>query len=125
MAGLMGAGRWQAGGADSCRRERPERRERRAADDAAEAGEDKEAGIRIGHEIPEIARDRRYAEGSARIEARERFVETAYWNPSVVTGKDGKARVTLQGPDGAFRVPDHGAGRHRGRYARRTDDRPR
>ena len=29
---------------------------------------------------------------------RERFVETAYWNPSVVTGKDGKARVTFKAP---------------------------
>ena len=29
---------------------------------------------------------------------RERFVETAYWNPAVVTGKDGKARVTFQAP---------------------------
>ena len=29
---------------------------------------------------------------------RERFVETAYWNPSVVTGKDGKARVTFRAP---------------------------
>ncbi|MFO0889672.1 MAG: tetratricopeptide repeat protein [Isosphaeraceae bacterium] len=29
---------------------------------------------------------------------RARFVETAYWNPSVVTGKDGKARVTLKAP---------------------------
>ena len=30
--------------------------------------------------------------------ARERFVETAYWNPLVVTGKDGKARVTFKAP---------------------------
>src|SRR5262249_24535672 len=29
---------------------------------------------------------------------RERFVETAYWNPSVVTGRDGKARVTFRAP---------------------------
>ena len=29
---------------------------------------------------------------------RERFVETAYWNPSVVTGKDGKASVKFQAP---------------------------
>jgi tetratricopeptide (TPR) repeat protein len=32
------------------------------------------------------------------IQTRERFVETAYWNPSVVTGKDGKARVTFKAP---------------------------
>ncbi len=29
---------------------------------------------------------------------RERFVETAYWNPSVVTDKEGKARVTFKAP---------------------------
>jgi TolA-binding protein len=29
---------------------------------------------------------------------RQAFVETAYWNPSVVTGKDGKARVTFRAP---------------------------
>ena len=31
-------------------------------------------------------------------QTRERFVETAYWNPLVVTGKDGKARVTFKAP---------------------------
>ncbi len=31
-------------------------------------------------------------------EHRERFAETAYWNPSVVTGKDGKARLTFKAP---------------------------
>src|SRR5262249_48336736 len=29
---------------------------------------------------------------------RERFVETAYWNPSVVTGADGKAVVKFRAP---------------------------
>ena len=29
---------------------------------------------------------------------RERFTETAYWNPSVVTGADGKATVTFKAP---------------------------
>ena len=29
---------------------------------------------------------------------RERFVETAYWNPSVVTGADGKATVRVKAP---------------------------
>jgi len=29
---------------------------------------------------------------------RQRFVETAYWNPSVVTGKDGKAKLTFPAP---------------------------
>ena len=31
-------------------------------------------------------------------QSRDRFVETAYWNPLVVTGKDGKARVTFKAP---------------------------
>src|SRR5262249_44006979 len=35
---------------------------------------------------------------AAPIQPRERFVETAYWNPSVVTGKDGKARVSFKAP---------------------------
>jgi len=34
----------------------------------------------------------------ARIESRERFVETAYWNPHVVTDKAGKARLTFKAP---------------------------
>ena len=29
---------------------------------------------------------------------RQQFVETAYWNPSIVTGKDGSARVTFRAP---------------------------
>ncbi len=32
------------------------------------------------------------------IAARQRFAETAYWNPSVVTGADGKTRVTFKAP---------------------------
>ena len=35
---------------------------------------------------------------SGRSPSHERFVETAYWNPSVVTDKDGKARVTFNAP---------------------------
>jgi TolA-binding protein len=30
--------------------------------------------------------------------AREQFVETAYWNPSVVTGKDGNAQIKIKAP---------------------------
>ena len=42
--------------------------------------------------------------------SRERFVETAYWNPSVVTGKDGKARVTFKAPTAlsAYRITARG-----------------
>ena len=35
---------------------------------------------------------------SGEVQPRERFVESAYWNPSVVTGQDGKARVTFKAP---------------------------
>ncbi|MGC8640208.1 MAG: MG2 domain-containing protein, partial [Isosphaeraceae bacterium] len=35
---------------------------------------------------------------AAFIASRERFVETAYWNPSVVTDKDGKAKITFKAP---------------------------
>ncbi|HEX8201838.1 MAG TPA: alpha-2-macroglobulin family protein, partial [Isosphaeraceae bacterium] len=38
------------------------------------------------------------AEAPAPAPTREQFVETAYWNPSVVTGPDGKARVTFPAP---------------------------
>ena len=42
----------------------------------------------------------RQAKGPERapLAPRQSFVETAYWNPSVVTGKDGKARVTFSAP---------------------------
>ncbi len=33
------------------------------------------------------------------VQVRERFVETAYWNPAIVTGKDGKAKITLRAPN--------------------------
>ncbi len=34
----------------------------------------------------------------AYLPSRQRFAETAYWNPSVVTGKDGKAQVKFKAP---------------------------
>ena len=37
-------------------------------------------------------------DGQQEPQTRERFVETAYWNPMVVTGKDGKARVSFKAP---------------------------
>ncbi len=42
--------------------------------------------------------------------SRERFVETAYWNPTVVTGKDGKTRVQFKAPSAlsAYRITAHG-----------------
>ncbi len=36
--------------------------------------------------------------GKTAAQPRQQFVETAYWNPSVVTGKDGKGRVKFKAP---------------------------
>jgi len=53
------------------------------------------AGIKDG--AARAGRDKRL--GDARgIPPRQRFVETAYWNPAIVTGKDGKAKVTFSAP---------------------------
>ncbi len=40
----------------------------------------------------------RKAKEEAPGQPREQFAETAYWNPSVVTGKDGKATVKFKAP---------------------------
>ncbi|WP_165074525.1 MG2 domain-containing protein [Paludisphaera rhizosphaerae] len=42
---------------------------------------------------------------------REQFVETAYWNPAVVTGEDGKAKVTFPAPSAMseYRITARGA----------------
>ena len=37
-------------------------------------------------------------EMAAQIQSREQYAETAYWNPSVVTDADGKAKVTFPAP---------------------------
>src|SRR5262249_10953904 len=42
--------------------------------------------------------DDHWREELGEIQSRERFAETAYWNPMVVTGKDGKARVSFKAP---------------------------
>ena len=41
---------------------------------------------------------------------RERFAETAYWNPLVITGKDGKAKLTFKAPTAlsAYRITARG-----------------
>ncbi len=55
---------------------------------------DKDSSLRL-------RRDFEYAKRPGADQAaqpRERFVESAYWNPSVVTGPDGKARVTFKAP---------------------------
>jgi uncharacterized protein YfaS (alpha-2-macroglobulin family)/TolA-binding protein len=47
---------------------------------------------RYGESQEEAARDKAGEPG------RERFVETAYWNPAIVTGADGKASVKFKAP---------------------------
>ena len=84
---------------------------------------DREADRKFGKQRRGVWR--KAARPGRQSQPRERFVETAYWNPSVVTGKDGKATRHLQGAHGPLRVPVHGAGRDRVRHARRPDRRPR
>src|SRR5262249_27248017 len=62
--------------------------------------EAKDAGAKNANDVSRLSRKRRaFFEGKAAdVQPRERFVETAYWNPSVVTGKDGKARVSFKAP---------------------------
>jgi alpha-2-macroglobulin len=45
-----------------------------------------------------------------KVEPRERLTETAYWNPLVVTGKEGKARITFKAPTAlsAYRITARG-----------------
>ena len=47
-------------------------------------------------EAPKV--EAKAAPAAPEVASRRRFVETAYWNPSVVTGADGKARVTFLAP---------------------------
>jgi uncharacterized protein YfaS (alpha-2-macroglobulin family)/TolA-binding protein len=48
---------------------------------------------------PEAMNEREEAEVRTKPPApRQQFIETAYWNPSVVTGEDGKARVRFRAP---------------------------
>jgi len=44
------------------------------------------------------------------VQPRERFSETAYWNPSVVTDKEGKARITFKAPSAlsSYRITTRG-----------------
>ena len=56
---------------------------------------------------PNSVRRRRNVEEA---QPRERFTETAYWNPSVVTDKDGKARITFKAPSAlsSYRITTRG-----------------
>ena len=42
-------------------------------------------------------------EGLKPASPRQRYVETAYWNPSIVTGKDGKATIKIKAPSALSR----------------------
>ena len=55
--------------------------------------------------------------------AREQFVETAYWNPSVVTGRGRHGPRHADRADGPLALRVQGPGRHRRRYPGRPDDR--
>ncbi len=76
----------------------------------AEVAKDEEAssGIAYAKNFRDLSRER---PGSSRRRLfaapnqnngqspREKYVETAYWNPAVVTDKDGKARITFKAPN--------------------------
>jgi uncharacterized protein YfaS (alpha-2-macroglobulin family)/TolA-binding protein len=65
----------------------------------AERGDRAEAKQKLDFDGAEgFGRRRLFATGGDEVQTRERFVETAYWNPGVVTGPDGKARVTFRAP---------------------------
>ena len=57
-----------------------------------------------------------------RVQPRERFVETAYWNPARRHRQGRQGARHLQGADGPVGVPLHGPRRHRRRHAGRPDD---
>ncbi|HWE40054.1 MAG TPA: MG2 domain-containing protein, partial [Isosphaeraceae bacterium] len=59
----------------------------------AEKGEvmARRGGLALGNAVSDLSAGRK---AGAVAPPRERFVETAYWNPSVVTDKEGKATIT-------------------------------
>ncbi|WP_152052024.1 MG2 domain-containing protein [Tautonia marina] len=55
------------------------------------------------YELGYLGLEKAATRGAGRLDGaapvtRQQFVETAYWNPSIVTGDDGTARVTLTAP---------------------------
>ena len=88
---------------------------------AADSEHHKEPGqaLEEGRDVEFVAADG-FKAGDA--PPRERFAETAYWNPLVVTGKDGKARVTFKAPNGPVGLSHHGPRSHGRRHAGRSDD---
>ncbi|MDX2036423.1 MAG: MG2 domain-containing protein [Isosphaeraceae bacterium] len=57
-----------------------------------------EGGESMGLEIQRAKSAVRRGTTAAPAQPRRQFVETAYWNPSIVTGADGKARVEFPAP---------------------------
>lgn len=78
----------------------------REAKDALALGEDRKSDAAekgkayLGRPISEtLARRRVFAkEADSTSEPRQQFVETAYWNPAVKTGPDGKGSILLKAP---------------------------
>jgi alpha-2-macroglobulin len=72
-------------------------------------GEGEVKGLAYAKEFNDLSRERLgQATGKSTFAApnpndnlppREKYVETAYWNPSVVTDKEGKARITYKAPN--------------------------
>jgi tetratricopeptide (TPR) repeat protein len=80
--------------------------------DAGMEGAKKELREQLGEDREE-AHVEFFALGNAKAgeaQPRERFAETAYWNPQVVTGKDGKAKLTFKAPTAlsAYRITARG-----------------
>jgi alpha-2-macroglobulin len=69
------------------------------------AGESEQAPAR-----PRTTNDPEEAKKRGEAQPRERFSETAYWNPSVVTDKEGKARITFKAPSAlsSYRITTRG-----------------
>src|SRR5262249_48342381 len=86
-------------------RDRLELKEKLGEMDAKKLEAGKPAALGFRADLGVVARNRRMLArdpGADRQEGaeagRERFVETAYWNPSVVTGADGKVTVKVKAP---------------------------
>jgi tetratricopeptide (TPR) repeat protein len=70
---------------------------------AEKSESDRKAGAvdqlrRFGKAVDFRLQDGELGRGGRAARPRQQFVETAYWNPSVVTGKDGKATVQFNAP---------------------------
>jgi tetratricopeptide (TPR) repeat protein len=63
-----------------------------------------DGATRLGRDVTFFASDaERLGEPAGAGQPRQRFIETAYWNPSLVTDAQGKARVTFPAPNALSR----------------------